>query len=414
MNIAPAERMGRIYCPDCGLAQSVPPLPAHSVASCARCGATLLRRTPGGLTVSLALGLAACFLLLPANLMPLMMVSFQRAERQNLTITGMVSLWSDGFPLLGTLVGLFTVIIPVLWLAALMLSLLLIRYHEKRPWLGRLFRYAELLRPWAMIEVYLLGAVVAYTRIRDVATVEIATGGWALAGFALVVLLIDRVLDRNAVWDAIGPGVMKGAEAGEVVDCLECSLLAPLSAEGTHCPRCGARMHRRKPNSIPLTMAFASAAFLLYIPANILPILRIVRFGREDDATIFSGVRELLSLGLWPLALIVFTASIAVPLIKLTGLTWFLIAIRHGFTRRVLARTRLYRFIEGIGRWSNIDVFMLSILTALVQFGALTRVDAEPGAVAFAAVVVLTMLASRSFDSRLMWDEVEAGKVARP
>ena len=120
-------------------------------------------------------------------------------------------------------------------------------------------------------------------------------------------------------------------------------------------------------------------------------------------------MRELLQDGLWPLALIVFLASIAIPLIKLTGLTWFLLAIRRGFTRRVMARTRLYRFIEGIGRWSNIDVFMISILTALVQFGSLTRVEAEPGAIAFAGVVVLTMLASQAFDARLMWDVVESG-----
>ena len=138
-------------------------------------------------------------------------------------------------------------------------------------------------------------------------------------------------------------------------------------------------------------------------------ILSIVRFGRAEPSTIFSGVRELVEGGLWPLAIIVFLASIAVPLIKLTGLTWFLLAIRRGFTQQVRARTRLYRFIEGIGRWSNIDVFMISILTSLVQFGTLSRVEAEPGAVAFAAVVLLTMLASRSFDARLMWDLVEGG-----
>jgi paraquat-inducible protein A len=259
-----------------------------------------------------------------------------------------------------------------------------------------------------MTEIYLLGSLVAYTRIRDVASVEIAFGGWAFIAFALTVLAIDAVLDPRVVWRAIGPGALAGSESGDVIDCLDCGLIAPLDAEGTCCPRCAARLHWRRPGSFAITAALTASAFFLYILANILPILRIVRFGREEPSTIFAGVRELLQSGLWPLALIVFLASIAIPLVKLTGLTWFLLAIRRGLTRRVMARTRLYRFIEGIGRWSNIDVFMISILTALVQFGSLTRVEAEPGAIAFAAVVLLTMLASQAFDARLMWDVVES------
>jgi paraquat-inducible protein A len=408
MNLAPAERIGRIYCPDCGLAQSLPAVPHHSVADCARCGSVLLRRIPGGVDAGLALALAAFLLLFPANFLPLMIVSFEGAERRNLTITGMTALWSDGYASLGTVVGLFSVAAPALWLIALLPVLFLAARGRRAPWLGRLFRYANWLRPWAMTEVYLLGSLVAYSRIRDVATVEISAGGWAFVAFAITVLAIDAVLDRRIVWHAIGPDAMPGTGEGDVVDCLDCGLIAPLAAEGGHCPRCAARLHRRKPGSFAKTAAFTASAFMLYILANILPILRIVRFGRDEPSTIFSGVRELLESGLWPLAAIVFVASIAVPLIKLTGLTWFLLAIRRGFTQQVMLRTRLYRFIEGIGRWSNIDVFMISILTALVQFGSLTRVEAEPGAVAFAAVVVLTMLASQAFDSRLMWDLVES------
>jgi len=408
MNLAPAERIGRIYCPDCGLAQTLPVVPRHSVANCARCGGTLLRRMAGGINAALALALTAALLLFPANFLPLMTVTFEGAERQNLTITGLTSLWNTGYPSLGIVVGAFSVAAPTLWLAALVPSLILVLRRRHPFWLGWLFRQAEWLRPWAMTEVYLLGSLVAYTRIKDVASVEISTGGWCFIAFALAILAIDGVLDRRAVWHAIGPDAMVGTEQGDVIDCLDCGLIAPLDAENGFCPRCAARLHRRKPGSFTKTAALTSAAFFLYILANILPVLSIIRFGREEPSTIFSGVRELLQSGLWPLAIIVFLASIAVPLIKLTGLTWFLLAIRRGFTQRVMGRTRLYRFIEGIGRWSNIDVFMISILTSLVQFGSLTRVVAEPGAVAFAAVVVLTMLASRAFDSRLMWDLVES------
>ena len=144
--------------------------------------------------------------------------------------------------------------------------------------------------------------------------------------------------------------------------------------------------------------------FLLYVPANLLPVLSIERFGRDDPSTILSGVHELITAGLWPLAIIVFTASIVVPLVKLFGLSLMLVMTRMHSRRWLVGRTRLFRLIDRIGRWSNIDLFMISILVALVQFGTLTSVRPEAGAVAFAAVVVITMMASRCFDARLMWD----------
>jgi len=132
--------------------------------------------------------------------------------------------------------------------------------------------------------------------------------------------------------------------------------------------------------------------------------MTLTSVGEEDGDTIMSGVFELIHNNLWPLALIVFIASIILPLMKLLGLTWMLIAIRMRSSYLLRTRTRLFRGIEQIGRWSNIDVFMGSVLVALLSFGTLTTVRAEPGLVAFAAVVVLTMVATETFDARLMWD----------
>ena len=139
-----------------------------------------------------------------------------------------------------------------------------------------------------------------------------------------------------------------------------------------------------------------------------LPILTIERFGHEDTNTILGGVHELISVGLWPLAVVVFTASIILPLLKLFGLTLMLVLTKMHSPLWLMSRTRLYRFIDMVGRWSNIDVFMISLLVALVQFGTLTSVRPERGAIAFASVVVLTMFASRCFDTRLMWDAAES------
>jgi paraquat-inducible protein A len=155
------------------------------------------------------------------------------------------------------------------------------------------------------------------------------------------------------------------------------------------------------------TAALVVAGYVLYIPANTLPVLTILRFGREDDNTILSGVQELIHNHLWPLAAIVFTASIVLPLLKLFGLTWMLVATRRRSAALLVGRTRFHRMIDVVGRWSNIDVFMVSVLVAILQFGTLTAVHAGTGLVAFAAVVIITMIATETFDTRLMWDASE-------
>ncbi len=156
------------------------------------------------------------------------------------------------------------------------------------------------------------------------------------------------------------------------------------------------------------------AGLVLYIPANVLPVLQIERYGSIERNTILGGVVELVHYDLWPLAVIVFTASVVVPLAKLFGLAWLLWQTRQRSHRLLRERTRVYRLIDTIGRWSNIDVFTISILAALVQFGALERVRPEPGAVAFAGVVLITMIAAQCFDPRTMWIGAAPQSAANP
>ena len=166
-------------------------------------------------------------------------------------------------------------------------------------------------------------------------------------------------------------------------------------------------MWRRKRDSLNRTVALVIAGAALYFPANILPIMAVGRLGRPTPDTILPAIGELARRGYWPLAIIVLFASVLVPVLKLLSLTWFVVAVRQRWRWGLVFRTRLHRWIEAIGRWSNIDVFMISLLVALVQFGVLATVEPQAGAVAFAAVVVITMFASEAFDPRLMWDAVE-------
>lgn len=170
------------------------------------------------------------------------------------------------------------------------------------------------------------------------------------------------------------------------------------------CPRCGAAIHSRIPNSIARTWSLLIAAMILYIPANIYPIMSVVWLGQGEPSTIIEGVVQLIDEGMWPLAMIVFIASIFIPLLKMLVLALLLISVQKKSVWRMRDRTRLYRITEFVGRWSMVDVFVIGILAALVQFGSLATIQPGIGSLSFAAVVVLTMVAAHSFDPRLIWD----------
>jgi len=192
--------------------------------------------------------------------------------------------------------------------------------------------------------------------------------------------------------------------------CHDCALLCRVpggTGHGARCPRCGAALHARKPRSLERTWALVIAAALCYAPANLLPIMTVTSLGKAQSDTIMSGVTYLLHHGMWPLAAIIFIASVFVPVLKLGILVLLLVSVGRGSRWRPVERTRLYRITEAIGRWSMVDIFVVTILVALVRLGSLATIEAQAGAVFFGAVVVLTMLAAESFDPRLIWDRSE-------
>jgi len=203
---------------------------------------------------------------------------------------------------------------------------------------------------------------------------------------------------------------LKTARNQGLISCHSCHLLCRSAGPDAimTCPRCGARLHRRKPNSIKRTWALVVAAFIFYIPANLLPITIVVSLGQAQSDTIMSGVIYFIKSGMWPIALVIFVASVFVPLLKLIILTFLLISVQRKSSWRRKDRTRLYRITEVVGRWSMVDIFVVTILVALVKLGGLASIQAQSGAVYFCAVVVITLFAAMSFDPRLIWDTEES------
>ena len=174
-----------------------------------------------------------------------------------------------------------------------------------------------------------------------------------------------------------------------------------------HCPCCQSEIHSRIPCSLSKTWALLIAAIILYIPANMLPIMTVTLWGDGQPDTILSGVMHLMDGGMWPLALLIFIASIFIPILKLFILTSLMLSIHFKASWRPRDRTVLYRITEFVGRWSMVDVFVIGILVTLVQFGNTANVEPNVGALSFATVVILTMFAAHTFDPRLIWDSIK-------
>lgn len=199
------------------------------------------------------------------------------------------------------------------------------------------------------------------------------------------------------------------AEAGALGlrGCESCGLVLGLPPQRGHwhCPRCGHALHRRKPQSLERTLAYLITACVLYIPANLLPVMATNSVLGRDSHTISGGILELWASGSWELAVIVFIASIAVPLLKIAALAVLIATAARRSRWRQHERAALYRMVETVGHWSMLDVFVVVLLVGMVRFGVLASVEPEPGLLAFGAVVVATMLASSAFDPRLIWPQ---------
>jgi paraquat-inducible protein A len=383
------------------------------VARCERCGTSLHHSATHSIEYSIALTAASLVLLVIMCVTTLMSVQTAGIRLHAGLFSGPAELVARDMTVLAIVVVFVTVLAPFGKLGGTLYVLL--RLPEARPpnHLRRVFALAERLGPWSMIEVFVLGVFVAYVKLGDLVQITLDPGVYALIALTIVLAWTDGALDREFVWARLGrinadtdpfPAASERRHIGMAIGCETCRLVSTPPPANSRCPRCDSALHERKPDSIPRTWALVIAAAVLYVPANYFPVLTVVQLGAGAPSTILGGVEELLASRMYPLAALVFFASVAVPMLKLVGLTIMLVTTQAGGSAWLRDRTRLYHFVRWIGRWSMIDIFMEALLGALVRFGTVITIEPGIGAVAFCGVVILTMLAAESFDPRLMWD----------
>ena len=405
--------MSLIACHECGLIHRVDAVSEGSAGRCSRCGGLLYQRKRNSLERTLALTVAGLVLFVVANSFPFLGFKLQAQVHETVLITGVQELYHQGMWILATVVLLTTIVLPAAQMLGLLYVLVPLRLN-RIPWkLREVFRFIQSLRPWAMMEVFMLGILVSVVKLAKMATIVPGIAAFAFMALIFVLAASLAVLDPHAVWEKIKiqesirstPVVM-----ADLVGCHTCHLLCRLPSQGGHgltCPRCGTPLHRRKPNSIVRTWALILAAAIFYVPANVLPITIVTSLGKKQADTIISGVIYFISSGMWPIALVIFVASVFVPLLKLLALSYLSFSVQRKSRWRPVDRTKIYRMTEVVGRWSMVDVYVVTILVAMVNLGALASIDAGPAALYFCGVVIITMFAAMSFDPRLIWDYCE-------
>lgn len=405
-------------CPGCGLFQIVPAMAANMRSDCQRCGTPLraTRADPTGHCLALTFASLVLFAILWLSM--LMKVSTAGIVHETTILSGPAELVRHGLWPLAIAVAFTTALAPLIKFAGTLYVLIGLRMRTLPPNLRGIFLISRRMGTWAMLEVLLLGVFVAYTKLGDLVTIELGPAVYALGILTVVIVWAELALDPQAVWEEIerrgqthapmppaAPLEYRPGAAG----CEECGLVCVPAEHDGRCPRCGARVHERKPDSLNRTLALVIAGVILYIPANIYPVLTVIQLGSGAPSTIMGGVEELVSSKMYPLALLVFFASVLVPLFKLIGLVSMIGATSLTGTAEnagvlLRQRTKLYWIVAWIGRWSMVDIFMESLLGALVQFGRAVTIDPGMGALAFCAVVIVTIFAAEAFDPRLMWD----------
>jgi paraquat-inducible protein A len=375
-----------IACHECDLLQRTIPIEAGATARCQRCDSRLYRGLPGTYQRALALTLSAAVLFVIANTFPVVELSVKGITVETTLLGAVTSLYTAGMWPIAALVFLTAILLPAINMGAAIYLLMPLNTGTRVMLPEIPLRVLRHLTPWAMIEVVMLALLVALVKLQYFATVAPGIALWALGAVMLLQAAAGSAWHPDDIW--------RHARGDEDSSESVCGHGRPL--------------HRRKQQSLSRTWALLLAAIVLYIPALTLPVMTASTLFQVQSDTILSGVVALWISGSWLLAVIVFIASIAVPMLKILSLGFLAWSTQMRSVAIPRERTQIYRLLERIGRWSMLDIYVITLLVSLVHFEKIANMSAGPGAIAFGAVVVLTMLATSAFDPRLIWDALES------
>lgn len=387
-------------------------LAVGEASSCPRCGHTLSRHLPEQERRPIAYGFAAIIMFVLSNAFTFMSFSAKGVGQEMTFLQCITTLVDQGYLFLGAVLSLTLIGLPLVYIGSIMLVLWRVDKDLHSNALRSLGRLLCRIKPWLMVDVFLIGVLISLVKLMGMADIKMGLSFWAFVGYTLLLIKMISSLDRMWLWQRLfGPSQPHGvtvdddeasAMSAGLVGCHICGALSEAGADS--CKRCGEHLHSRKPGGLNRTWALLFTSIILYVPANLYPIMDTVFLGDDSPSTILGGVLVLWAMGSYPIAAVIFFASVVVPLVKILALLWLCYMVQRGQGTSPLGKLKLYRMTEFVGRWSMIDVFVVAILAGLIRLDNLMTIYPGPAAVAFAGVVLVTMVAAMSFDSRLIWD----------
>lgn len=387
-------------------------LAVGEASSCPRCGHTLSRHLPEQERRPIAYGFAAIIMFALSNAFTFMSFSAKGVGQEMTFLQCITTLVDQGYLFLGAVLSLTLIGLPLVYMGSIMLVLWRVDKDLHSNALRSLGRLLCRIKPWLMVDVFLIGVLISLVKLMGMADIKMGLSFWAFVGYTLLLIKMISSLDRMWLWQRLfGPSELHGVTvdddeaSAKSAGLVGCHICGALSEAGAHsCKRCGEHLHSRKPGGLNRTWALLFTSIILYVPANLYPIMDTVFLGDDSPSTILGGVLVLWAMGSYPIAAVIFFASVVVPLVKILALLWLCYMVQRGQGTSPLGKLKLYRMTEFVGRWSMIDVFVVAILAGLIRLDNLMTIYPGPAAVAFAGVVLVTMVAAMSFDSRLIWD----------
>ncbi|HCM63846.1 MAG TPA: membrane integrity-associated transporter subunit PqiA [Morganella sp. (in: Bacteria)] len=397
-----------VLCPQCDLVVDVPELARGTKAECPRCHTHLTARWREPRRQPLMYALCGLVMFVLAGMFPFVSMKVAGIESEITIYQIPAVMFGDNYAELALFFMGFVLAVPVYCLAAITLLCNGIRLPR---WLAvpvtkLLFR----LRTWCMAEIFLAGVLVSFVKLMAYGDIGLGMSFLPYCLFCVMQVRAFQCLDKYWIWERIAPRPAlsvpliagKGGLAQGVRLCGTCQAILPAGMR--ECPRCHSKGHARRPNSLQLTLALLFTSVILYIPANLLPIMITETLGNGFGSTIMAGVILLWGDGSYPVAMVIFIASIMVPSLKMLAIGWLCLDAKGHGMRDPGRMHFIYEIVEFVGRWSMIDVFVIAVLAALVRMGRLMSIYPDIGVILFALVVVLTMIAAEMFDPRLTWD----------
>lgn len=394
-------------CACCDLIVDVPDIAKKQVARCPHCGHKLCKANTNYDSRIVAFSISALIMLLSSMFYPF--ISFSSSGiTQTITLPDSARiLFNYDSELLGLFIDLSIIALPMSLLIILIPLHLGILKALPEHVARRLLKFTLALEPWIMSEIFLIGVLISMVKIMALADITFGISFWAYICFVILYISTLVHLNRHRLWAQIKP-IQMLTNTQHVTRAIDesikaCHVCHQLCNDNI-CVRCHSKTHIRNPHSIQKAVAWLLTSFICYIPANILPIMNTTSLGEESPSTLIGGVIVLWKSGSYPIAIVIFLASVVVPLAKACVLSFLCIMVTKPANKHTKRYTRIYQLTEFIGKWSMIDVFVVAILVALVQLGNLMSVTPGLGIVFFSTMVICQMMAAHAFDPRLLWD----------